>query len=396
MSTDSVPAFRPVHLLLGALLLLSAAAAAVTLLASDETSGGASAGAGADPFRPSSVGDAAEPDLVLYVSGDGGGDDDGNNCSDAKKPCRGLARAIKLATARGADQQKQIILGAGRLEIDCNVLSGVRDLRITGQGPQRTSLVGPFPGDKDRRPCALFMISGKNITLEGFSLLGIADHMGDGIGVRVNGPAVGVLLRDLRFDGRVSAAGQRPGAMGLQLNGAPGKEARDVTVLRSQFLGFKSKAGILVKGPSVAVRIYNSVFHDNDRGIGISSDRASRSNLRVTVENCIFHKNEMGISAAAAPSGGDVYRLDYNLFFRGGSERVPRGEHSMFEENPHFVDPPRDFSLQTTAGGHHRCSPAIDRGDPAHDHSREPSPAGGRINLGIRGNTTSAARSCSD
>ena len=393
-SSDSPPRIRPGYLLLSALVLVCAAAAVVAYLASGETSGRDSTDAGSvDPFRPSSLGEAAEPDVVLYVSPTGE-DADNNDCSSASVPCRSLARALELVSAMGAEKKKQIKLGPGVLEIGCNVLPGVRNLRITGEGPKLTSLRGPFPGGKSQRPCALLAISGANITLEGFSLEGIAAHTGDGIGLRINGPAAGVLLQDIRFDGRARVRGGRPGTMGLQLNGAKGKEAKEVTVLRSQFLGFTSKAGILVKGPSVAVRVYNSVFYGNDRGIGISPDRASRSNLQVTVENCIFHKNVMGISAGQAPSGDDVYRLDHNLFFKGGSERVPRGRHDLYQTRPRFVDPPKDFSLQTTAGGHGQCSPAIDRGDPAHDHSKEPAPAGGRINLGIHGNTAAAARSC--
>ena len=392
-SSDPPPAIKPRYLLLSALVLVCAAAGAVAYLAFGETSdGGSAATRGGDPFRPAVVGEALEPDHVLFVSRAGA--DASNVCSSASKPCRTLARALDLARAMAGDKKKQIKLAAGTLEIGCNTLSGLANLRLTGQGPELTSLVGPFPSSKDLRPCSLLLISGKNITLEGFSIKGIADHSGNGIGVRVNGPASNVLLLDLRIDGRARAAGQRPGAMGLQLNGEPNKEVKEVTVLRSQFLGFKLKAGILIKGPSVALRVYNSVFHDNDRGIGISSDQASRSTLKVTVKNCIFHGNVMGISANRAPSGDDLYLLDYNLFFKGGSERVPRGRHSMFGLEPHFVNPPEDFSLQTTTAGHHKCSPAIDAGDPAHEYSLEPAPAGGRINLGIKGNTRWAARPC--
>lgn len=391
-SSDSPPGIRPGYLLPLALLLVCAVAGVVAYIASGAPSGRDPSGTGtADPFKPSALASVAEPDVVLYVSR--AGEDSDNDCTGAARPCRSLARAIKLSLALAGDKKKQIKLGRGELEIGCNHLSGARNLRITGEGPKLTVLRGPFPGGGGNRPCALLAVSGEEITLEGFTLAGIADHTGDGIGVRVNGPAAGVLLQDLRFDGRALKAG-RPGAMGLQLNGAPGKEARGVTVLRSQFLGFSAKAGILVKGPMVALKVYSSVFYGNDRGIGISSDQAFRGSLRVTVENCIFHKNVMGISAHSLPSEQDVYHLDYNLFGEGGSERVPRGSHDIHDKEPRFVDPPRDFSLQSTAGGHKRCSPAIDRGDPAHDHAREPAPSGGRINLGINGNTAAAARSC--
>ena len=52
-----------------------------------------------------------------------------------------------------------------------------------------------------------------------------------------------------------------------------------------------------------------------------------------------------------------------------------------------------DFHLQSIAGGYPENSPCIDAGDPADDFSNEPSPNGGRINMGPYGNTPEAARS---
>ena len=389
-SSAPPPAVKPAYLLLSALVLICAAAAVAYLATSGR--GDAGPGGSAAPSLPARASQDWVPQDVLFVSG--GGRDAGNHCTSASAPCRTLGRAVGLARGLRGARKKQIKLAGGRHKIGCTSLSGINNLRISGAGPGLTTLVGPFPGDREPRPCSLLLISGEDVVLEGFSLEGIADHMGDGIGVRINGPARRVLLRDLRFDGRGQASGQHPGTMGLQLNGAPPREVQDVTVRRCQFLGFKRKAAMLVKGPSVAVAVYNSVFHGNDRGIGISTASDSRSNLKVIVENCIFHKNVKGISADRSPTRGDRYHLDYNLFFRGGSERVLRGRHDLYDVDPLFVHPPRDFSLQSTAGGHKGCSPAIDRGDPAHDHSREPAPAGGRINMGIWGNTRAAARSC--
>jgi len=57
---------------------------------------------------------------------------------------------------------------------------------------------------------------------------------------------------------------------------------------------------------------------------------------------------------------------------------------------PHFVDPKGDdFHLLT-------WSPCIDKGDPAEEHSNEPMPNGGRINMGAYGNTPEAASASPD
>ena len=56
-------------------------------------------------------------------------------------------------------------------------------------------------------------------------------------------------------------------------------------------------------------------------------------------------------------------------------------------EDPMFVDPQNgDYHLQPG-------SPCIDAGDPASDYSQEPSPNGGRINMGCYGNTSEATTS---
>lgn len=72
--------------------------------------------------------------------------------------------------------------------------------------------------------------------------------------------------------------------------------------------------------------------------------------------------------------------------------------------NPNFANAPgRDYHLQSTTGRYNAAlnyweidpvhSPAIDAGDPASSYSLEPSPNGGRINMGAYGNTPEASRS---
>jgi len=339
-----------------------------------------------DPSLLSGAAEAYDPEHVFEISRAA------RDCASEPGPCLELVRVIERVRRLEDGASKQIKLAAGNHTIGCNDLSGIDNLRITGQGSEVTTLAGPFPARDGRRSCPLFDVAGKNITLEGFTLTGIAGDPGEGSGVRVKAASSGVKIVDLRIDGRARQGG--PGAMGVQLVGVAHQRVDDVTILRSQLIGFKEKAGVIIKSPSVSVRIYNSVFHDNDRGIGISSLEGARPDLKVAIKNCIFSDNIMGISANLEPTSDAHYLIDYNLFHRGGTERVPAGSDNLFNRSPLFVNAPEDLSLQSTAGGHAGCSPAIDAGDSSHDHSHEPMPAGGRINMGIKGNTAAAALSC--
>ena len=70
--------------------------------------------------------------------------------------------------------------------------------------------------------------------------------------------------------------------------------------------------------------------------------------------------------------------------------------------DPRFIDPENgDFHLRSTAGRwigsrwviDSEHSPCIDAGDPSSDYSNEPSPNGGRINMGAYGDTAEASKS---
>ena len=84
------------------------------------------------------------------------------------------------------------------------------------------------------------------------------------------------------------------------------------------------------------------------------------------------------------------------------SEQVPEGGAGNLQMDPLFVDAAGgDYHVKSTAG-HYAAgswvndsadSPAIDSGDPSSDYATEPSPNGGRVNLGNYGNTAEASKS---
>ena len=101
---------------------------------------------------------------------------------------------------------------------------------------------------------------------------------------------------------------------------------------------------------------------------------------RARVQNCIFWNNGKDFELAdgtAASSLSVTYTLTQQGYTGTGN----------ITSNPMFVNPPNgDFHLQ--AG-----SPAIDAGNPASPFANEPTPNGGRVNMGYYGNTSEAAKS---
>ena len=119
------------------------------------------------------------------------------------------------------------------------------------------------------------------------------------------------------------------------------------------------------------------------------------------VENCIFWNNGSDFEAIDDLPALAHLTVNYTLTQKGftGTGNI--------SPDPCFADAPNeDFHLQSTAGRFNpatglfvndtKHSPAIDAGNPASDYSNEPSPNGGRVNLGCYGNTVEASKSATD
>lgn len=177
-------------------------------------------------------------------------------------------------------------------------------------------------------------------------------------------------------------------------------------------------------------RIVNSLAHDNDTGIDAGPS--------AQVVNCTVTQNRgAGIFArggriantivtATGPGATALYhaegdlRSDYNLLFAdaGAALGFSLGRRDTLDQwqaaagqdlhsltaDPLFADPAQaDFALQSAGGRYDAAagtwvadtatSPAVDAGSMDTDGSREPSPNGGRTNLGALGNTARASRS---
>lgn len=158
--------------------------------------------------------------------------------------------------------------------------------------------------------------------------------------------------------------------------------------------------------------VENNTFYDNGGGCyGLLNTNGSA----LTVRNNIFakitgHRFAIGCSGVGGSSAG----IAYNSVVYGNTNNVESTCGSggwtlsdVYTGDPYFANPeasPPDLHLQSTTGSRRNgtatwhldahCSAAIDRAAVADAFDREPSPNGGRRNLGAYGNTAEASKSC--
>jgi len=168
-------------------------------------------------------------------------------------------------------------------------------------------------------------------------------------------------------------------------------ENSDVTITRCliyENVSYGEEGSIVIDDSSSAV-VTHSILHSNSGGPAISSSGSA------TIENCTLFGNEQGIS------GSKETRIANCILWNRGDElmgcfatcscvyhgKSGKGNISVF---PHFVNPGiGDFHLRS-------WSPCIDSGLPDSSYENEPSPNGGRINMGAYGNTLEAASASED
>jgi hypothetical protein len=156
-----------------------------------------------------------------------------------------------------------------------------------------------------------------------------------------------------------------------------------------------SDAGMWIDSGYVSFR--NCLFSENaatDSGGGLGIDGGA-----VTIENCTFTRNTAGkFGGGIALSTYNYTAIKNTIIWNNSPDSIngPVNELTFSDiqggftgvENinldPLFKDPSnKDFRLQLQ-------SPCISTGDPRSDCSRQPQPNGGRINMGVYGNTPDA------
>jgi len=126
-----------------------------------------------------------------------------------------------------------------------------------------------------------------------------------------------------------------------------------------------------------------------------------------TITNCIVWGNPA--EGGSLVAGGGNFSISYSNI-QGGEDAVSGAEWGPgnIDVDPFFADPAADdYHLKSQAGRWDPVagggagdwvtdsvtSPCIDAGDPVSDYGNEPSPNGGRINMGAYGNTAFASKS---
>jgi parallel beta-helix repeat protein len=169
--------------------------------------------------------------------------------------------------------------------------------------------------------------------------------------------------------------------------------------------------GLELRGAAGASVVNNTIYQP--AGDAVRSEGASRD-VRL-LNNILWVADGYAVSVAADSREG--FGSDYNLLFSTGAGKLALWGDRAFTRrvdwlyelghdahggtrDPLFVDADgADNLLGYTAGADHgldddfrlsASSPALDAGDPAGDFTLEPSPNGGRVDLGAYGNTAQA------
>jgi hypothetical protein len=182
-----------------------------------------------------------------------------------------------------------------------------------------------------------------------------------------------------------------------------------------------SGTGIQLYGYSNYARIQNNTFYKVC--YGIYQQHASASNQYTIKNNIICVDNNSAYYGIYCEAPAPFISCNYNDIYRmgGGFGKVgyyngnasatlaewqnatPFDDNSI-SLNPRLVNPDSaDFHLKSMAGhfdeatqnwmNDSETSECIDKGDPSDSYANEPSPNGGRINIGCYGNTVQASKS---
>ncbi len=178
-----------------------------------------------------------------------------------------------------------------------------------------------------------------------------------------------------------------------------------------------STAGILIQGADGAQVTNNTVYQPLGVGVRVTESSSGNPTQNVELRNNIIW-TQVGYDINVYSNSQQGFDSNYNLLYTTGTGQVGywQGDFATLRDwqfevgqdaqsitgDPEFLDPAGpdgilgedpstgvdggqddDFHLQTG-------SPGVAAGDPASDYSAQPSPSGGRINLGAYGDTPQA------
>lgn len=179
----------------------------------------------------------------------------------------------------------------------------------------------------------------------------------------------------------------------------------DGTVSRCEFVGNTSSAAL---GAGIACGGGTQTI-SNCTVAGNSGNGVRIFDAAVTLDSSIIASSKgaagygilVGSGAAPTVRYSDVWHNAAGNYSGMTSATGKSGNLSM---DPLFVDPTNNVYRLKSTGGHWNdslsswsadtvTSPGVDGGNPALDYSQEPTPNGGRVNMGYDGNTSHASKS---
>jgi hypothetical protein len=252
---------------------------------------------------------------------------------------------------------------------------------------------------------------------------GYDDHAG---GMFING--TGTITRNI-FDGNIAAASFNYGwGGGIVITNY---DTTKVIVLshnvwRNNYAPDRGGAVFVDEAAKVLMEhelFYNNTTKKSGSAIYVDADWNYNSSV-LYMNHCTVSGNSTDAGEAALFVQGSIAHIQNSIFWNNGSDfefiddapalasltiaytLTQQGFTGTgnISADPLFADASNgDFHVKSTNGrfdpstgqfvNDNVNSPAIDAGDPASDYSNEPSPNGGRVNLGCYGNTAEASKS---
>ena len=158
-------------------------------------------------------------------------------------------------------------------------------------------------------------------------------------------------------------------------------------VLASNEVSLRVQSGLLKGGGSGYTNSYVTMTNCS---LDASGYRVPAIELRGALE-ADYNNYDVKNGGLVAISYLGSFLKEYNSVGDWSSESGLDG-HSL-SHDPHFADAAAgDFRLMSAGNGDASTSPLVDAGNPASSWAAEPSPNGGRINIGRYGNTVRAAK----
>ena len=186
-----------------------------------------------------------------------------------------------------------------------------------------------------------------------------------------------------------------------------GAKIHNNRIYRIRDLGGNLHGGIWLLGPQYTHVESNTIDRSEDDGLVYEmASHHSGTGWKTYAKNNIISNTVDGHAIRNETSGAHTFDCKYNCLYHNAEDYRSASSTTDIHVDPLFVNNVTtspdlvDLHLKSVAGRWNGSSwvtdsvqsPCIDAGDPSSSYSSEPSPNGGRINIGAYGNTAEASK----